>query len=287
MHDARSHQPLLGGTAGSPSPWSWPLGSDENLFRNRVSTMERLGARNRRQMLKSLVNNSNVQRQYITHGVSLDENYLDLLAIVGTLNLGLFGAAGTQYGDESKYGVTDPPVLGVVLEFLFSTSFFLQWASVLDALVCKYWALQYDTRPDINAATYLLAAAVSVYLLMLSILDPTYWFNYFVTVKLFDLQVSNTAMYVADEIPTFAFMIGMPLWIWRQRLRHRERYGFRISQLEALLLDSRIMDGRSDDQRPPEPTNSESFVAHALHRHASTLERIETLLRAQAGGGVL
>ena len=140
------------------------------------------------------------------------DDFINLVAIVGVLNLSLIAAVGTEYGNLPFYGVTDPLWVGVLIEFLFSTSYFLQWASVLDALASRFYSLQYNVPCQLNSV-YLMAAAWGLYMLLLFFMDRCYWFNLYVITVEFELEVGNTPMYLADTVPTIGFAVGLPAWI--------------------------------------------------------------------------
>ena len=147
-----------------------------------------------------------------SHRVQRTDDFVNLVAIVGVLNLSLIGKVGTEYGNLPFYGVTDPLWIGVLNEFLFSTCYFLQWTSVLDALASRFYSVQNDVPCQLSSV-YLLAGAWAIYMVLLFFMDHAYWFNLYIVTVEFDLQVGNTPMYIADTLPTIAFAAGLPLWI--------------------------------------------------------------------------
>lgn len=91
---------------------------------------------------------------------------------------------------------------------------------MLDALASRFYSLEYDVPCQLSFV-YLLAGAWAIYMVLLFFMDHAYWFNLYIITVEFDLQVGNTAMYIADTLPTIAFAIGLPMWILCSvRVRH-------------------------------------------------------------------
>ena len=147
------------------------------------------------------------------------ETALVALATVGALTVQTTGATGTEYGNWNHYGITDPLWVGVVQEALFSTSWFLQMAGILEALLVLALCAYHDVPIGRRLLPYgSFTCGLALYHVNIFFTDVSYWFNLFVPVELYDLPEGNAAMYVADEVPTAAFLVGMALLVWsRQR----------------------------------------------------------------------
>lgn len=168
-----------------------------------------------------------VGRECTTHPPSTDENYLDIIAVVGALNLQLFNTTLNQL--NSEYGITDPYWIGISILVLYNVGFFLQWASILDAVACKFLAIRYRTRPEMITPSMLLAASVACYVLMLALLLYPFYYGLYphVTGDMMRTHKYN-AMFYASAVPTISFLFIFPFWLYRQMRWHRQRAECRV-----------------------------------------------------------
>ena len=150
---------------------------------------------------------------------SRTDHTLLAIAVTGSLTLSIAGSSGTEYGQWRHYGVTDPVALGVVSELLFSSAWFLQLFAVLDALLVLVLSVHFARASDGLALRSLgvLMTGVALSHVNLFLVDLSYWWNLYVDVPLYDVpRSSGVAMYVADEVPTVAFLVAFVLNLWRR-----------------------------------------------------------------------
>ena len=157
---------------------------------------------------------------------SMDENYLDLLAVVGALNLQLYNVSLDQL--NSKYGITEPVWYGVGITVAYLCAYYLQWASILDALACKWLAIRYRTRPAMWSSTILLGTGVIAFLIMFGLATHPFYFGLYPEIAEDTMQDGKySAMFWANVIPTGLFVVSFPVWIGIQVRQHSKRYGQR------------------------------------------------------------
>lgn len=135
------------------------------------------------------------------------DGFLDLLAVVGILNLELMVSAGTEYGERADYGVTDPLWIGVTLEFLYSVAFFTQFTGILEVLATRYVDAETEKEPNVVAPIRCTVAALVFYHIYRLGMDYCYWHNRFLDIELYHLDQGNWQMYAAGEIPTLLFVV--------------------------------------------------------------------------------
>jgi hypothetical protein len=169
----------------------------------------------------------------VSDGRDRVDGFLDLLAVIGILNLELMGQSGTEYADRANYGVTDPLWMGVALETLYSSAFFLQLAGIFEVLATRYVDAVTENGAGFHTERVPIICTVSaivIYQAYLFLMDVCYWFNFFVRVELYNLTRGNWEMYLADFFPTLTFWVVM---LYRMRLYYK-RYSNGKARLSSV-----------------------------------------------------
>ena len=147
--------------------------------------------------------------------MSLDtrvDSYLGILAIVISNAMSFMDATGPNNGynlDAVPYdGVTDPEWLGVVIQFVSVTSWFMHLASLLYTVFQLYRGVTLRVTPDARTPTVMFIVAILTSHVQSYLTDLSYWFNLFVSYQSISIPESiGWVMYVATEVPMTVFVL--------------------------------------------------------------------------------
>ena len=158
--------------------------------------------------------------------VSSDE-FMSTFLVVSTLTLQTSGSSGTEYGQWEHYGVTDPLWLGYVMEFCFSSCWFIHLFTIVGSLITITCCLIHGTNIHVIdcvlASSLYLVANLVYHMIQLPLIDVSYWFNLFVQVDRYDLKVGNAGMFVCDEIPLFMYLCAIVVTPVIQYRRYKKK----------------------------------------------------------------
>ena len=137
---------------------------------------------------------------------------LEILVIGGSLFLQVVGTDGTEYGQWDHYGVTQPSAYGVVMELMFSASFFCHALSVynLFTILAGSATIVFDRSLLVVLSTF--AFGTVIWILMLRC-----WTSLLVhqVCACCAVRPDNVkrSIFVADLVPTAFAILFVLVWL--------------------------------------------------------------------------